>query len=93
MSKVSLKISLCGRTYPITVAEQEQTRVLEAAKQINEAIDQLKKSYAVSDSQDLLAMASLQLLIKSHANSNNATYKQIEQKLADLDQELSKLGA
>jgi len=93
MSKVSLKISLCGRTYPITVAEQEQTRVLEAAKQINEAIDQLKKSYAVSDSQDLLAMASLQLLIKSHANSNNATFKQIEQKLADLDQELSKLGA
>ncbi|MFM1892924.1 MAG: cell division protein ZapA [Crocinitomicaceae bacterium] len=93
MSKVSLKISLCGRTYPITVAEQEQTRVLEAAKQINEAIDQLKKSYAVNDSQDLLAMASLQLLIKSHANSNNATYKQIEQKLADLDQELSKLGA
>ncbi len=93
MSKVSLKISLCGRTYPITVAEQEQTRVLEAAKQINEAIDQLKKSYAVSDSQDLLAMASLQLLIKSHANSNNAMFKQIEQKLADLDQELSKLGA
>ncbi|MFN4910770.1 MAG: cell division protein ZapA [Flavobacteriales bacterium] len=93
MSKVSLKISLCGRTYPITVAEQEQTRVLEAAKQINEAIDQLKKSYAVNDSQDLLAMASLQLLIKSHANSNNATFKQIEQKLADLDQELSKLGA
>ena len=46
MSKVSLKISLCGRTYPITVAEQEQTRVLEAAKQINEAIDQLKKRYA-----------------------------------------------
>jgi len=91
MSKVSLKISLCGRTYPITVAEQEQTRVLEAAKQINEAIDQLKKSYAVNDSQDLLAMASLQLL--SHANSNNATFKQIEQKLADLDQELSKLGA
>ena len=93
MSKVSLKISLCGRTYPITVAEQEQTRVLEAAKQINEAIDQLKKSYAVNDSQDLLAMASLQLLIKSHANSNNATFKQIEQNLADLDQELSKLGA
>jgi len=93
MSKVSLKISLCGRTYPITVAEQEQTRVLEAAKQINEAIDQLKKSYAVNDSQDLLAMASLQLLIKSHANSNNVMFKQIEQKLADLDQELSKLGA
>lgn len=92
MSKVSLKILLCGRTYPITVSEQEQTRVLDAAKQINEAIEQLKKSYAVNDPQDLLAMASLQLLIKNHANSNQATFKQIEQKLADLDMELSKLG-
>ncbi|MFM7565519.1 MAG: cell division protein ZapA [Flavobacteriales bacterium] len=93
MSKVSLKISLCGRTYPINVAEQEQARVLEAVKQINEAIDQLKKSYAVNDAQDLLAMASLQLLIKNHANSDNATFKQIEEKLSDLDKELSRLGA
>lgn len=65
MSKVSLKVVVAGRTYPLTVHEAEVEKVQRAADDINKAIKQLQENFAVRDMQDLLAMTALQLSTKS----------------------------
>lgn len=90
MPKVSLKLEIAGRTYPISVLETEQERVLEASRTLNDAINALKKQYAVNDLQDLMAMASLQLILKSNQN-HQGELNQLERKLESLEKEISNL--
>ncbi|MEY4215715.1 MAG: hypothetical protein RLZZ68_171 [Bacteroidota bacterium] len=90
MPKVSLKLEIAGRTYPISVLETEQERVLDASKTLNDAINSLKKQYAVNDLQDLMAMASLQLILKSNQN-HQGELNQVERKLESLEKEISNL--
>lgn len=73
MSKVSLKVVVAGRTYPLTVAESEVQRVQAAADDINRAIKQLQDNFAVRDMQDLLAMTALQLSTKGNKSAGGAT--------------------
>lgn len=67
MSKVSLKVVVAGRTYPLTVQDTEVEKVERAAADINKAIKNLQDNFAVRDMQDLLAMTALQLSTKSGA--------------------------
>lgn len=97
MEKKSLSLVVAGRTYPLTVSEGEQERVLSAAEDINKAIQILKENYAVKDMQDLLAMAALQLATKARLGqsnpvvSANADYSSIESALDALKTELDEL--
>jgi cell division protein ZapA (FtsZ GTPase activity inhibitor) len=95
MEKKSLSIVVAGRTYPLTVSEGEQERVLSAAEDINKAIQILKENYAVKDMQDLLAMAALQLATKSRSGQTTSTtvdYSSIEKSLEALNDELDELN-
>ena len=98
MAKLSLKVEVAGRTYPISVEEHEEEIVLEAAKNINKAIKLLKDNYAVKDMQDLLAMAALQLATKKGNNTSsdqkefNINIDDIESKLKSISEDLDKLN-
>ncbi len=61
MSELSIKVSIAGRIYPITVLPQEEDKVRAAAQKVEENLKLLQNSYAVKDKQDLLAMTALQL--------------------------------
>ena len=95
MGKLSLKVVVAGRTYPITVNEGEETKVTKAAEDINKAIKMLQDNYAVKDMQDLLAMTALQLATKptnsSIANKIEGDYSAVEDKLDGLLKELDSL--
>lgn len=91
MAKLSLKVVVAGRTYPLSVDESEEKRVLQAAEDINKSIKLLKENYAVRDMQDLLAMTALQLASKGGKSSNNTEsidLGPIEDKLQSLIDEL-----
>jgi cell division protein ZapA (FtsZ GTPase activity inhibitor) len=76
MSEKSVKISIAGRLYPITVDAQEESFVNEAASRINERVAVLESRYAVKDKQDLLAMAALQFATQYlEAKSNSIADK------------------
>ena len=97
MGKISLKVNVGGRTYPLTVNEEEQQRVLKAAEDINKAIKMLQENYAVKDMQDLLAMSALQLSTKSTNQASSSAqvapdFSDVEAKLNDLSKELDALG-
>lgn len=97
MSKVSLKVVVAGRTYPLTVQESEVDKVQRAADDINKAIKQLQENFAVRDMQDLLAMTALQLATKSSrtaAPSGQASapdYSQVTEEVKELARELDAL--
>ncbi|MFK7786182.1 MAG: cell division protein ZapA [Crocinitomicaceae bacterium] len=92
MSKLSLKVVVAGRTYPLSVEEDEVQKVEAAAKDINKAVKMLQDNYAVKDMQDLLAMTALQLAVKEGKRSTpeeiEPDYSDIEDRLSALIQEL-----
>jgi cell division protein ZapA len=75
MAEVSLKILIAGRTYPLTVKQEDEQAVLNAAKMINEKVKEFETNYSVRDKQDLLAMSALNLL----ATQQNTTQQPSEQ--------------
>ena len=97
MGKLSLKVVVAGRTYPLTVNEGEEAKVLKSADDINKAIKMLQDNYAVKDMQDLLAMTALQLASKQSVNTQvekvvqPADYSSIENELENLKEELDSL--
>ncbi|MES2798909.1 MAG: cell division protein ZapA [Bacteroidota bacterium] len=100
MSKISLKVVVAGRTYPLTVNAGEEVKIQKAADDINKAIKALQENYAVKDMQDLLAMTALQLSTRATnpANSSStetsvADYTELENQLEKLSAELDQLIA
>lgn len=90
MAKLSLKVVVAGRTYPLSVNENEQEKVLKAAEDINKSIKLLQENYAVKDMQDLLAMTALQLATKDgrQASARAVDYSDIEEKLKQLSSDM-----
>ncbi|TVR38708.1 MAG: cell division protein ZapA [Cryomorphaceae bacterium] len=64
MSELSIRVSIAGRVYPLTVEQQEEEIVRKAAKYIDQKINELKNQYAVNDIQDYLAMVALEMSAK-----------------------------
>ncbi len=60
MSELSIKVTIAGRTYPLTIERSEEERIRKAVSEINDNIKNLQDNYAVKDTQDLLAMTALQ---------------------------------
>lgn len=75
MSQKSIKITIGGRVYPLTITEKEEESVLKSAQKIEANINKLQTQYGIKDTQDLLAMTSLefatQLGDKSKESSEN----------------------
>lgn len=74
MSKVSIKVSIAGRDYPLTIEAAERDKVLKAAELVNLKLKEYADNYAVSDKQDLLAMCALQFSTQ-YINSENAGHE------------------
>lgn len=62
--KLSIRINLADRYYPLKIDTKDEEKIRKAAKLINEKILQYKQRYTDKDTQDFLAMAALQFVIK-----------------------------
>jgi cell division protein ZapA len=90
MSELSIKVIIAGRTYPLSIERDEEETVRTAANRINEAIRALQESYAVKDTQDLLAMAALQLIIQgSYGNTGTQEDPAVRELLLQISHSLS----
>ena len=86
-TKTTIQVQIGNRSYPITVAAEEQESVVKAAEKINNQMKELEAAYKVKDQQDLLAMSCLQLAseqIKSAVNLS-ATSDEVTSGLQQLD--------
>jgi cell division protein ZapA len=92
MEKISLKVIIAGRTYPLTIKKDEESAIVAASEKINSNIKKLQGSYAVKDMQDLLAMTALQLALQK-PDAPQTESKSIDSSInEDLNRILSKIN-
>ena len=81
MQEQSIRVEIAGRGYPLTIHQQEEENVRTVTAQLNESIHRLKENYPLTDKQDLLAMASLEVATRA---MNVAGTPQQDEVLAEL---------
>jgi len=86
MGDVSIKITIAGRVYPLTVDASEKELVEKAAERVDNSIRMFMKSYAVKDKQDLLAMTALQMATSANKNDGESGLQHTINKLRSLEQ-------
>lgn len=91
MEERSIRVELAGRAYPLTIQHAEEVNVNRAVDEINESINRLKEGYPLTDKQDLLAMAALEVSVRAmntnaprHEAELAAALDGIEKMLGDL---------
>ena len=86
--KLSIRINLADRYYPLKIEAKDEERIRGAAKLINEKILQYKQRYVDKDNQDFLAMAALQFVIRYLEMEERSDERPILEDLEELNEEL-----
>jgi cell division protein ZapA len=86
--KLSIKVNIADRYYPLKIESKDEERIRKAAKLINEKVSQYKQRYLDKDTQDFLAMAALQYVSKVLELEERFDMNQIDQQIKELTQEL-----
>ena len=90
MSELSIKVSIGGRSYPLTIKRSEEEKIRKAASEINKNLKELKNNYAVVDTQDLLAMTVLQYATESVTANSSVEFDRLNDEILSLRDEIIK---
>ncbi|QSE97400.1 cell division protein ZapA [Fulvivirga lutea] len=63
MDELSIKIKIADREYPMKVKPEDEERVRNAGKKINERMRMYREKFGIDDKQDLLAMVAFDSLV------------------------------
>ena len=91
MEELSIKIKIADREYPMKVKPEDEEKVRNAGRLLNEEIKNYHEQFGLEDKQDLLAMVAFDSLIKKYdAESNSSESDQtVIQKINDLNRAVS----
>ena len=82
--KLSIKVNLAERYYPLKIDRDDEEKIRRAARLINEKVLQYKQKYADKDTQDFLAMAALQFVIKVMETEDQMDLTPFEEKVKEI---------
>lgn len=86
--KLSIRVNVADRFYPLKIDRKQEEVIRKAAKMINEKVLQYKQRYKDKDTQDFLAMASLQYVIKVIEAENKTDVSPVLEEIKVMEQEL-----
>lgn len=86
--KLSINIKIDGRNYPLKVDKANEEKYRKAAKIINDIVLQYRQRYSNSDSQDFIAMAAFQFVVKNIELEEKVDQSPMFDGLKILDEEL-----
>ena len=89
--KLSIRINIADRYYPLKIDRKDEEKIRSAARQINEKVIQYKQRYADKDTQDFLAMAALQFVIKSIDCEGKSDVSPILESISEINQNLDSI--
>ncbi|MBL7110531.1 MAG: cell division protein ZapA [Bacteroidales bacterium] len=89
--KLSIRINIADRYYPLKIERGDEEKIRKAAKLINEKVLQYKQKYIDKDIQDFLAMAALQYVIKALETEQQIETDNLKEDLNDLNKELDQI--
>lgn len=87
--KLSIKVNVADRLYPLKIDSRDEEKIRKAAKTINDKVLQYKQKYTDKDVQDFLAMAALQFVTKVLEYESEKDTSELEEGLKELDDELA----
>lgn len=90
-SKLTIKLNIVDRIYPLKIDRKEEEKIRKAAKKINDTVLQYKKIYSDKDDQDFLAMAALQFVTKVVEQQENSEVEQVINSLKDINLDLEEV--
>lgn len=65
MDERSIRVEIAGRAYPLTIGAEEESHIRQVVTEINDSVTRLKEHYPLTDRQDLLAMAALEVATRA----------------------------
>jgi cell division protein ZapA (FtsZ GTPase activity inhibitor) len=86
--KLSIRVNIADRYYPLKIEQKDEERIRKAAKLINEKVLQYKQRYTDKDVQDFLAMAGLQFVIKMLEYEDGQDSSGFVENIKELSEEL-----
>jgi cell division protein ZapA (FtsZ GTPase activity inhibitor) len=86
--KLSIKVNLAERYYPLKIDRGDEEKIRRAARMINEKVLQYKQKYADKDTQDFMAMAALQFVIKIIEGEGGNGVDSFEEKVSEITDEI-----
>jgi cell division protein ZapA (FtsZ GTPase activity inhibitor) len=86
--KLSIKVNVADRYYPLKIDRNDEEKIRKAAKMINDKVLQYRQKYADKDTQDFLAMAALQFVTKVIEYDHKFDYSPLEDNIKELSEEL-----
>ena len=87
--KLSIRVNIADRYYPLKIERDDEERIRRAAKMINDKVFQYKTKYADKDIQDFLAMAALQYVIRLIEIEEKDGDNSLEEGMKELTQRLN----
>jgi cell division protein ZapA (FtsZ GTPase activity inhibitor) len=87
--KLSIRIKIDGREYPLKVDRDDEEKYRKAAKILNDIILQYRQKYSSSNTQDFLAMTAFQFVLKTIELEEKVDQSPLFDELKKLDEELS----
>lgn len=85
--KLSIKINIANRLYPMKVNKESEEQIRLAAKNIEDRIKFYEKNYEINDKQDLLAMCLIEFATKIKLQNYNH-----EKEMSDLSHDLNQIN-
>ncbi len=88
---ININVVIADRPYPLRVKPEEEERVRNAARDINNKVKQFQTQYAGKDKQDFLAMSALMYAVESSSYQNKTVINDSSfgDKLDELDRLLT----
>jgi cell division protein ZapA (FtsZ GTPase activity inhibitor) len=86
--KLSIRINIADRYYPLKIERTDEEKIRKAAKLINDRVLQYKQKYVDKDTQDFLAMAALQYVIRVLETEGRNDLGPITSEIRELNEEL-----
>ena len=86
--KLSIRINIADRYYPLKIERTDEEKIRKAAKLINDKVLQYKQKYVDKDTQDFLAMAALQYVIRALDTEDRNDLGPITSEIRELNEEL-----
>jgi cell division protein ZapA len=89
--KLSIRVNVADRYYPLKVNREDEEDIRRAARIINEKVIQYKQRYTDKDTQDFLAMASLQFVNQLISLQQESSGEEMTEKIGELNQMIGAL--
>ena len=90
MDKLSIKLHVANRIYPMKIERKSEEFIRNAIKTIEERLKFYEENYAIKDKQDLLAMCLIEYASKFESiNNKNVDDDGLNEKLAEIESLLS----